>query len=182
MVWVPLVLLAIPSVCAGWFIGTIVYGNYFGSSIMVSPAHPALAVLTQDFPGVMGMMEHALATQPFWLAVAGAGTAWFIYIVRPELPGILRRKWGVLVTILMEKYGFDRFNDWFFAGGARALGTGLWKGGDVAVIDNVMVNGSARLVGWFAAVVRHVQSGYIYHYAFAMIIGVLLLLTLAFIG
>ena len=182
VVWVPLVLLAIPSVCAGWFIGTIVYGNYFGSSIMVSPAHPALAVLTQDFPGVMGMMEHALATQPFWLAVAGAGTAWFIYIVRPELPGILRRKWGVLVTILMEKYGFDRFNDWFFAGGARALGTGLWKGGDVAVIDNVMVNGSARLVGWFAAVVRHVQSGYIYHYAFAMIIGVLLLLTLAFIG
>ena len=182
VVWVPLVLLAIPSVCAGWFIGTIVYGNYFGSSIMVSPAHPALAVLAQDFHGVMGMMKHALATQPFWLAVAGAGTAWFIYIVRPELPGILRRKWGVLVTILMEKYGFDRFNDWFFAGGARALGTGLWKGGDVAVIDNVMVNGSARLVGWVAAVVRHVQSGYIYHYAFAMIIGVLLLLTLAFIG
>ena len=89
---------------------------------------------------------------------------------------------GFAVTILMEKYGLDRFNDWFFAGGARALGTGLWKGGDIAVIDNVMVNGSARLVGWIASVVRQVQSGYIYHYAFAMIIGVLLLLTLAYSG
>jgi len=176
----PLVMLAIPSVCAGWLIGSFVYGGYFGSSIMVSPEHPALAMLAKEFQGVVGMMRHALATQPFWLAVAGAATAWFLYIVRPGLPAKLRRQWGFVVTILMEKYGLDRFNDWFFAGGSRALGTGLWKGGDVAVIDNVMVNGSARLVGWFAAVIRHVQSGYIYHYAFAMIIGVLLLLTLAY--
>jgi NADH-quinone oxidoreductase subunit L len=182
VVWWPLVLLAIPSVCAGWFIGTMVFGNYFGSSIMVNPAHPSMAMLTKEFHSVIGMMLHATSTLPFWLAVAGAGTAWFIYIVRPELPAQLRRRWGVVVTILMDKYGFDRFNDWFFAGGVRALGTGLWKGGDVAVIDNVMVNGSARLVGWFAAVVRQVQSGYIYHYAFAMIIGVLLLLTLAYMG
>jgi NADH-quinone oxidoreductase subunit L len=182
VVWVPLVLLAIPSVCAGWFIGSFLYGNYFGSSITVNPAHTAMATLAQGYHGVIGMMTHALSTLPFWLAVAGAGTAWFIYIVRPELPAQLRRRWGVVVTILMDKYGFDRFNDWFFAGGVRALGTGLWKGGDVAVIDNVMVNGSARLVGWFAAVVRQVQSGYIYHYAFAMIIGVLLLLTLAYMG
>jgi len=178
VVWVPLVLLAIPSVCAGWFIGTFVYGNYFGSSITVSTAHSAMATLAQSYHGVIAMMTHALGTLPFWLAVAGAGTAWFLYIARPELPAVLRRKWGVVVTVLMDKYGLDRFNDWFFAGGARALGTGLWKGGDVAIIDNVMVNGSARLVGWVAAVVRHVQSGYIYHYAFAMIIGVLLLLTL----
>jgi len=114
------------------------------------------------------------------MAVAGAATAWFLYLVRPELPAKLRRRWGVVVTILMEKYGLDRFNDWFFAGGSRALGTGLWKVGDVAVIDNVMVNGSARLVGWCAAVIRHLQSGYIYHYAFAMIVGILLLLTLAY--
>ena len=178
VVWVPLVLLAIPSIGAGWLIGSVVYGSYFGNAIVVSPAHPAVATLTKDFHGVAAMIIHAVGTQPFWLAVAGAGTAWFIYIVRPGLPAVLRRKWGVLVTILMEKYGFDRFNDWFFAGGARALGTGLWKGGDVAVIDNLMVNGSARLVGWVAGVVRQVQSGYIYHYAFAMIIGILLLLTL----
>ncbi len=182
VVTLPLVMLAIPSVAAGWLIGSFVYGGYFGSAITVNPAHTAMAVMAQNFHGVFGMMSHALGTLPFWLAVAGAGTAWFLYIVRPELPGRLRRQWGVVVTVLMEKYGLDRFNDWFFAGGARALGTGLWKGGDVAVIDNVMVNGSARLVGWLAAVVRHVQSGYIYHYAFAMIIGVLLLLTLAYSG
>ena len=179
VVWLPLVLLAIPSVCAGWLIGTFVYGNYFGSSITVHPAHTAMTTMAQGFHGVIGMMTHALGTLPFWLAVAGAGTAWFLYIVRPDLPAVLRRKWGVVVTILMEKYGLDRFNDWFFAGGARALGTGLWKGGDIAVIDNVMVNGSARLVGWVAGVVRRVQSGYIYHYAFAMIFGVLTLLTWA---
>jgi NADH-quinone oxidoreductase subunit L len=180
VVWVPLVLLAIPSVCAGWLIGTFVYGNYFGSAIMVSPAHTAMVTLKEHFHGVVAMMTHALSTLPFWLAVAGAATAWFLYIVRPELPAKLRRQMSFVVTILMEKYGLDRFNDWFFAGGSRALGTGLWKGGDIAVIDNVMVNGSARLVGWFASVVRHVQSGYIYHYAFAMIIGILLLLTLAY--
>ncbi len=180
VVTLPLVLLAIPSVCAGWYIGSFVFGPYFGSSITVHPAHSAMAVLTQEFHGVIAMMAHAVGTLPFWLALGGAGTAWFIYIVRPDLPAVLRRKWGVVVTILMEKYGLDRFNDWFFAGGARALGGGLWRGGDIAVIDNVMVNGSARLVGWFAAVTRHVQSGYIYHYAFAMIIGILLLLTLAF--
>jgi NADH-quinone oxidoreductase subunit L len=180
VVWVPLVLLAIPSVCAGWLIGTFVYGDYFGSAIMVSPAHTAMVTLKEHFHGVVAMMTHALSTLPFWLAVAGAATAWFLYIVRPELPAKLRRQMSFVVTILMEKYGLDRFNDWFFAGGSRALGTGLWKGGDIAVIDNVMVNGSARLVGWFASVVRHVQSGYIYHYAFAMIIGILLLLTLAY--
>jgi NADH-quinone oxidoreductase subunit L len=176
----PLVMLAIPSVSAGWLIGSFVYGNYFGSAITVNPAHTAMAVMAQNFHGVIGMMTHAVATLPFWLAIAGAATAWFLYLVRPELPAKLRRKWGVVVTILMEKYGLDRFNDWFFAGGSRALGTGLWKVGDIAIIDNVMVNGSARLVGWCAAVVRHLQSGYIYHYAFAMIVGILLLLTLAY--
>ncbi|MFO0253111.1 MAG: NADH-quinone oxidoreductase subunit L [Betaproteobacteria bacterium] len=176
----PLLMLAIPSVASGWLIGTFVYGNYFGSAITVNPAHSAMATLAQNFTGVFGMMTHAVATLPFWMAVAGAATAWFLYLVRPELPAKLRRRWGVVVTILIEKYGLDRFNDWFFAGGSRALGAGLWKVGDVAVIDNVMVNGSARLVGWCAAVVRRLQSGYIYHYAFAMIVGILLLLTLAY--
>jgi NADH-quinone oxidoreductase subunit L len=90
----------------------------------------------------------------------------------------VRKKAGVLVTILDEKYGFDRFNDWFFAGGARKLGAGLWRWGDVTVIDGLMVNGSAKLVRWFAGVVRWIQSGLIYHYAFFMIIGVVALLWL----
>ncbi len=180
VVTLPLVLLAIPSVAAGWTIGTVLYGGYFGSAIFIAPQHEGLAEMAKEFHGVIGMMLHGLTTLPFWFALAGATTAWYLYIVRPELPAVLRQKAGVLVTILEEKYGFDRFNDWFFAGGARAIGGGFWKIGDVTVIDGLMVNGSARVVGWIASLVRLFQSGYIYHYAFTMIIGVFVLLTLWF--
>ncbi len=181
VVTVPLILLAIPSVCAGWVIGAFLYGNFFGSAIYFSPQHPVMAELAEQFHGVVPMMLHGLTSLPFWFATTGLVTAWYLYIARPELPSLLRRKFGLLVTILMEKYGFDRFNDWFFAGGARLVGGGLWKGGDVAVIDG-FINGSARAVGWFAAVIRNLQSGFIYHYAFAMIIGILVLLTMMFIA
>jgi NADH-quinone oxidoreductase subunit L len=180
VVWVPLVLLAIPSVVAGWTIGTVLYDGYFDGAIYFSEAHPVMKELTEEFHGVMPMMLHGLTGLPFWFAVAGLGVAWYLYILRPELPAVLRKKAGVLVYVLEEKYGFDRFNDWFFAGGARVVGSGLWKFGDVTVIDGIMVNGTARLVGWFSGVVRLFQSGYIYHYAFAMIIGVFVLLTLWF--
>ncbi|MBX9811755.1 MAG: NADH-quinone oxidoreductase subunit L [Burkholderiales bacterium] len=180
VVTLPLVLLAIPSICAGWVIGEFVFGGYFGNSIHVVAAHPAIAELAREFRGVVPMILHGFTSLPFWLALAGAVTAWFLYIARPELPAVLRRKAGLLVTILVEKYGFDRFNDWFFAGGARRIGNGLWRGGDVAVIDNFFVNGSARLIGWFSTVIRHFQSGFIYHYAFTMIIGILVLLTMVF--
>jgi NADH-quinone oxidoreductase subunit L len=182
VVTVPLILLAIPSICAGWVIGPVLFGGYFGNAIAVAPSHDVLAQLGRDFHGVLGMMTHALVTLPFWFALAGIAAAVYLYLLRPDLPAAIRAKAGVLYTILDRKYGFDEFNDWFFAGGARLVGGGLWKGGDVAVIDGVLVNGSARLVGWFASVIRYLQSGYIYHYAFAMIIGILLLLTMAFIG
>ncbi len=178
VVTLPLVLLAIPSVCAGWVIGTLLYGDYFGAAIYTAPGHDALRVMAEEYHGVLPMMTHALTTLPFWLSVAGIALAWFLYIARPGLPAVLRAKAGFLVTILEEKYGFDRFNDWFFAGGARKFGGGLWRWGDVTVIDGLMVNGSAKLVGWVAGIVRFLQSGFIYHYAFAMIIGVLVLLTL----
>jgi len=177
VVTLPLILLAIPSVCAGWVIGTFVFGDYFGSSIYVAQGHDAVRKMAEEFHGVLPMILHGLTALPFWLALAGAGIAWFIYIARPELPGILRAKWGVLVTVLEEKYGFDRFNDWFFAGGARLFGNGLWKFGDVLLIDGLFVNGAARVVGWSSTVIRKLQSGYIYHYAFAMIIGILLLMS-----
>ncbi|MBI5909323.1 MAG: NADH-quinone oxidoreductase subunit L [Betaproteobacteria bacterium] len=180
VVTLPLVLLAIPSVAAGWTIGTVLYGGYFGSAIFIAPEHEGMAEMAREFHGVIGMMLHGVTTLPFWFALAGAATAGYLYIVNPELPGVLRQKAGFLVTILMEKYGFDRFNDWFFAGGARLVGGGLWKIGDVAIIDGFMVNGTARVVGWIGGLVRLFQSGYIYHYAFTMIIGVFVLLTLWF--
>jgi len=177
VVTVPLVLLAIPSICAGWVIGPVLYGGYFGDSISISPMHPGLREMAAEFHGVVPMMLHAVSTLPFWLSVAGIAAAGYLYLLKPELHAKLRQKAGVLVTILEEKYGLDRFYDWFFAGGVRRFGNGLWRFGDVTVIDGLMVNGSARLVGWFAGVVRLVQSGFIYHYAFFMIIGVSMLLT-----
>jgi NADH-quinone oxidoreductase subunit L len=177
VVTVPLVLLAIPSVVSGWVIGDVVFGGYFGSSIFVADAHPGVKEMAEEFHGLLPMVVHGLQSAPFWLALAGAAAAWYLHIARPEMAGVVRAKAGVLVRILEDKYGFDRFYDWFFAGGARKFGTGLWRWGDVTVIDGLMVNGTAKLIGWFAGVVRWLQSGFIYHYAFVMIIGVTVLLT-----
>ena len=178
VVTVPLILLAIPSICAGWIIGWIVFGDYFGSAIAVAPKHEWIAEMAREFHGVWSMMAHGLTALPFWFATAGLATAWYLYIARPELPAIVRSKAGVLTSILERKYGFDEFNQWFFANGAVKFGTMLWKIGDATLIDGVMVNGSARLVGWIGGVVREIQSGRIYHYAFSMILGVFVLLTL----
>jgi len=123
-------------------------------------------------------MLHAVTTLPFWLALSGAATAWFLYIKRPELPAKIKEKFSLVSAILEKKYGFDEFNDWFFAGGARGISRLLWIVGDVKLIDGVMVNGSAKLVGMFSRVLRKIQTGYIYHYAFSMIIGVFVLLTI----
>jgi len=123
------------------------------------------------------MIVHSLTTLPFWLAVGGMATAAVLYLLKPDLHGKIRQGLRPLVRILEEKYGFDRFNDWFFAGGARAVGRGLWRGGDVTVIDNFFVNGSARVVGWTAGLVRRLQTGYLYTYAFTMILGILVLLS-----
>ncbi|MBK8064037.1 MAG: NADH-quinone oxidoreductase subunit L [Betaproteobacteria bacterium] len=178
VVTLPLVLLAIPSVAAGWTIGTVLYGGFFGSAITVAPAHGTMAELAKGFHGVWGMMAHGVTTAPFWLALAGAVTAWYLYIARPDLPKVVAGKFGLLYAIVERKYGFDELYAWLFARGARVVGTGLWKGGDQTVIDGLLVNGSARLVGWFSGVARLFQSGLIYQYAFTMIIGVFVLLSL----
>jgi len=176
----PLVLLAIPAIAAGWTIGTVVYGDYFGSSIHVLPAHGAMAELKEGFHGVWGMMLHGLTAAPFWLALAGAVTAWYLYVARPDLPRVVAGKFGILYAIVERKYGFDEFYSWAFYGGARVLGNGLWKYGDQRVIDGIAVNGTARLVGWFSRIARMFQTGLVYQYAFTMIIGVFVLLTLWF--
>ncbi|MGH8666620.1 MAG: NADH-quinone oxidoreductase subunit L [Burkholderiales bacterium] len=182
VVTLPLVALSIPAIAAGWLIGPVLFGSYFGDSIQVAPEHTALARLGEEFHGVLGMMWHAFSTAPFWLLLAGIALAWYLYIKRPDLPAVIAGRFSLLYRVLEKKYGFDEFNDWFFAGGTRGLGRGLWRFGDAGLIDGVMVNGSARLMGWFAGLLRYLQTGYIYTYAFAMIIGVLLLVTLLFIS
>jgi len=169
------VLLAIPSVVIGWLtIQPMLYGGYFGTAIAKTAT---MAKMAEEFHGAGAMVVHALTTLPFWLAIGGAALAYYLYIVRPDLPAVIKKKSGILAVILEKKYGFDDFNDWFFAGGARRLGTLLWKWGDQRLIDGLLVNGTAKLIGWGATVVRRVQTGYVYHYAFTMIIGVFLLLT-----
>jgi NADH-quinone oxidoreductase subunit L len=178
VVTVPLMLLAIPSIYAGWvYIEPMVIGQYFGDSIAVRPEHAAMATLREEWHGIGAFIRHGVLSLPFWLAVAGIVAAWYCYIVNPALPGRLKRAIGPIYTLLDQKYYFDRFNDWFFAGGARAVGFFLSTVGDKSIIDGFFVNGAARVVGWTAALVRHVQSGYVYHYAFTMILGVFALLT-----
>ena len=175
VVTVPLILLAIPSIFLGGLtIGPMLYGGWFQGAIAETAT---MAAMAKAFHGAWGMVLHGLVTPPFWLAAAGTALAWFLYIKRPDLPAVIKAKLGVIPTILERKYGFDDFNDWFFAGGARRLGTGLWSWGDKTIIDGIMVNGTARLIGWFAGRARGVQTGYIYHYAFAMILGVFAILT-----
>jgi NADH-quinone oxidoreductase subunit L len=157
----------------------MLFGDYFKGVIHVDAArHPAMAELAHHFHGATAMATHALTTAPFWLAVSGVAVAWFFYLKRPDIPAAIKARVGPIYTLLENKYYFDKFNEAVFAGGARLLGRGLWKGGDAALIDGILVNGSARLVGWIASVVRFFQSGHIYHYAFTMIIGVFVLLTL----
>jgi NADH-quinone oxidoreductase subunit L len=181
VVTLPLVLLAIPSICAGWLIGTVLYGGYFEGAIFVASQHDVLEEMAHEFHGVMAMVTHSFSTAPAWLAIGGILTAAVLYLLKPEWPARIKRTFGAVYTILDHKYWFDELYSWLFAGGARALGTGLWRGGDVAVIDGVLVNGSARAVGWTARVLRRVQSGVLSHYAFAMIIGILVLLTMIFL-
>ena len=178
VVTVPLVLLAIPSVVIGWpTIGALLFGDYFGNAVYVAPAHDVLHRLGEEFHGPWAFVLHGLASPILGLAVAGVALAWYLYLAQPTLPERIRQRAGAVYTLLANKFYFDAFNERFIAGGSRALGNLLWRGGDVAVIDGALVNGSARVVGWLANAVRGVQSGYLYHYAFATIIGLSALLA-----
>jgi NADH-quinone oxidoreductase subunit L len=178
VVTLPLIILAIPTVGAGWFIGPMVFGDYFSNAIHVLPEHAAIEKLGAEFTGVGGMMMHALSTAPFWLSIAGIFTAWYLYTVRTDIPAKIKSIFAPVYIVLDKKYYIDELYSWLFAGGTRKLGTMLWKFGDIKLIDGLIVNGTARFVGWFATVVKRFQTGYIYHYAFTMIVGIFAILTL----
>ncbi len=178
VVTLPLILLAIPSVAIGFVtIEPMLFGDYFLDAIFIGHEHEALAEMRQEFHGAAAMALHSFTSEPFILALLGAGSAWFFYMKRPDIPAAIKRRFEMIYTLLDQKYYFDRFNDWFFAGGARGTSRLLWKFGDVKLIDGFFVNGSAKVVGMFSGVLRGFQTGYVYHYAFWMIIGVSALLT-----
>jgi NADH-quinone oxidoreductase subunit L len=178
VVTLPLILLAVPSVLIGWFtVGPLLFGDYFDGILLVAAVHDTLGELGKGYHGPMGFVLHGIMAPPFWLAMAGLGTAWYVYMKRPQIAANVKARFDWLYVILDRKYGFDEFNQAVFAAGSRGLGKLLWMVGDRALIDGMAVNGSARTVGWFASVVRVVQTGYLNHYAIVIIVGLLGLLS-----
>ena len=178
VVTLPLVILAMAALGAGWFIAPMLFGDYFGNAIQILPQHDTIAKLEAEFHGIAGMMTHSVATLPFWLSSGGIFVAWYLYIANTRLPEKIRQAAGPLYTILDRKYYIDELYSWLFIGGARTLGSALWKVGDVTVIDGFFVNGTARVVAGAATLMQRFQSGYIYHYAFTMIVGIFILMSL----
>jgi NADH-quinone oxidoreductase subunit L len=179
VVTVPLILLAIPSVLIGYLmIEPMLFGDFLRDAIFInSEAHPAVAKFAEIFHGPLAMVGHAFSTPPLYLALAGAVTAWYMYLVNPAVPTAIGRGLKPVLTLLENKYYLDWFNENVLARSARALGIGLWKGGDRALIEGGVVNASWKLVGWVSSRVRQAQTGQLYHYALVMIVGVLLFMT-----
>ena len=174
MVWFPLVMLAIPSVAIGYFaIEPMLYGTFFKDVIFVGANHEAMKILGEEFHGPLGMVTHAVTTAPLWLMIAGVASAYYCYMINPRVPAWFYAKFKAIHTLLDNKYYMDKFNEVVFAGGARVLGNGLWNVGDKTLIDGLLVNGSAKVVNWISKLTRLGQTGYIYHYAFVMILGIL---------
>src|SRR5210317_328476 len=177
VVTVPLIMLAIPSAVIGWFtVGPVLFGDYFGDAIHVSSAHDVLAQMGEAWHGSLGLLTHAVMTPVFWLAAAGVFTAWFLYLKRPDIPATIQSKVSGLYNLLDRKYYFDDLYIKGFAAGGRNIGKFLWQKGDEFIIDGVLVNGTANTIGRLAGVMRQIQTGYLYTYAFAMIIGLTILL------
>ncbi|MGO4389819.1 NADH-quinone oxidoreductase subunit L [Variovorax sp. M-6] len=178
VVWVPLVALAIPSVVIGFMtIQPMLFGEFFKGAIFVGEDHHAMKELAEAFHGPVAMAIHGLTAAPFWLALGGVVVAWYLYLVNPAVPAAIKRAFGPIYTLLENKYYMDWFNENVIARATRALGTGLWKGGDQGIIDGAIVNGSWKLVARVAGAVRWLQSGYIYHYAFSMLLGIFVLMS-----
>ncbi|MEY3469362.1 MAG: NADH-quinone oxidoreductase subunit [Pseudomonadota bacterium] len=179
VVTVPLLLLAIPSVVIGYFtIDAMLFGDFFKDAIFVNEdKHEAMHELGHAYHGAIAMAMHAFSSAPFWLALAGVVSSYYMYMINPAVPAAIKRACMPIYTLFENKYYMDWINENILARGARALGIGLWRGADQSVIDGGIVNGSWKLVGAVSAVSRQLQSGYLYHYALAMIVGVFLLMT-----
>jgi NADH-quinone oxidoreductase subunit L len=177
VVTVPLIALAIPSLVIGWMtVKPMLYGDFFAGAIKVLPANNVLEQLAEEFHGSGAFVASSIFSAPLYLMAAGVIVAWLFFLKKTEWADAAERSFKWLHTILVDKYGFDWFGENVVAAGARALGGGLWRFGDQDVIDNGFVNGSARFVGWVSSIMRYAQSGYLYHYAFAMILGLASLL------
>ncbi len=177
VITVPLVMLAVPSAIIGWYtVQPVLFGNYFGDAIAVAGNHDVLAKIGAGWHGSLSLVQHAVQTPVFWLAAGGALTAWFLYVKRPDIPAMIKDKLSGFYNLLDRKYYFDDLYIKGFAAGGRAIGRTLSEKGDQFLIDGILVNGTANAVSRLAGVMRQLQTGYLYTYAFAMIIGLTMLL------
>jgi NADH-quinone oxidoreductase subunit L len=172
----PLIVLAFFSVVSGYVIDPVVFGNFFDGVIHVLPEHGALAAVAGHYHGIVSFVGHAFMGWAIYLAIAGVALAWYMTLKNPGFADSMRRRFSTIYSVLVNKYYMDDFNQAVFAGGARGIGQLLWRIGDVVIIDGLLVNGSARLVGWTSGIVRKMQTGHLYTYAFSMIIGLVLML------
>jgi len=179
VVTVPLLLLAIPSVVIGYLtIDPLLYGEFFKDAIFINAdKHPVMHELAHEYHGAVAMAMHAFSTAPFWLALAGVASSYYMYMINPAVPAAIKRVFHPLYVLFENKYYMDWINENILARGARALGTGLWKGGDQTIIEGGVVNASWKLVGWVSSLTRQLQSGYLYNYALVMILGMFVLMT-----
>jgi len=179
VVTVPLIMLAIPSLLIGFFtIGPMLFGDFFKDAIFVNlELHKAMEMLAEEFHGPLQMAIHGLTSAPFWLALAGVVSAYYMYMVNPAMPAAIKRSAMPIYILLENKYYMDWFNENVLARATRGLGVALWKAGDQALIDGAVVNGSWRIVGWISGVVRKIQTGYLYDYALTMVLGIFVLMT-----
>ncbi|MFN9749677.1 MAG: NADH-quinone oxidoreductase subunit L [Burkholderiales bacterium] len=179
VVTIPLILLAVPSVLIGYItIEYMLYGDFFKGAITInSDIHPSMKLLSEEFHGAGSMAVHAIQTLPFWLALAGVLVAFWFYIKSPHIPAAIQARFGFFQKVLENKYYIDDFNEKVLAAGARLMGRGLWKTGDVRIIDGLFINGSAKAVGLLSGLVRMLQTGHLYWYALVMILGVIALMT-----
>ena len=178
VITVPLIMLAIPSVVIGWFtIGPMLFGEFFSDSIFVLHDPGVVAQLGQEFHGPLLFIAHAATNSiALYLALAGALTAWFLYLKQPDLPGRLQKRFALFYEVLDNKYYFDWFNEIVISKNIRLLARSFWRIGDEVLIDGIIVNGTAQTIGFFSRLIRTFQSGYLYHYAYAMIIGLAVIL------
>lgn len=177
VVTIPLVLLAIPSAIIGWYtVSPVLFEGYFGDAIFVDHSRDVLAHMGEAWHGGLGLLQHSYQTPVLYLALGGLVTAWFLYLRRPDIPEMIKDKLSGIYKLLDQKYYFDDLWIRGFAGGGRRIGTLFSEKGDAYLIDGIMVNGTANSVVRLAGVLRRLQTGYLYTYAFSMILGLTMLL------
>jgi len=184
VVLIPLIALAVPSIIAGGIlIGPMLFAPQpiLGDSIFVLPSHNMLLQLAHDYHGATQMALSVTYSLPFWLALLGIVVAWLFNLEYPILAAWGKKRFAILYYIFVNKYGFDEFNQMVFVRGSRKLGDFFYYVSDLKIIDGWIVNGSGRVIRWLARVGRRMQTGYLYHYALAMMIGLMFFLGLTFL-